>query len=128
MRPRGHTLGSPDLEESLLGCLYETAICCFSLQSKNQATSICAYDLNSVGVPELITGWSNGKVDARSDRTGEVVYKDNFSSAVAGIVTSDYRGDGKQQLLCCSIDGEGMVLGFQLCNCIMCTEHKISKL
>ena len=79
-------------------------------QSKNQATCICAYDLNSDGVPELITGWSNGKVDARSDRTGEVVYKDNFSAAVAGIVTSDYRGDGKDQLLCASIDGESECL------------------
>lgn len=31
-------------------------------QSKNQAVSIHAFDLNSDGVCELITGWSNGKV------------------------------------------------------------------
>lgn len=32
------------------------------LQSKNQAYTIHSFDLDSDGVPELITGWSNGKV------------------------------------------------------------------
>ncbi|XP_012860650.1 Bardet-Biedl syndrome 2 protein [Echinops telfairi] len=76
------------------------------IKSKNHAVSIHAFDLNSDGVPELITGWSNGKVDARSDRTGEVIFKDNFSSAVAGVVQGDYRMDGHTQLICCSVDGE----------------------
>uniref|UniRef100_A0AAA9SQW6 Bardet-Biedl syndrome 2 protein homolog n=1 Tax=Bos taurus TaxID=9913 RepID=A0AAA9SQW6_BOVIN len=75
-------------------------------ESKNQAMSIHAFDLNSDGVCELITGWSNGKVDARSDRTGEVIFKDNFSSAIAGVVEGDYRMEGCQQLICCSVDGE----------------------
>lgn len=69
--------------------------------------SVSSYDLNNDGVPELITGWSNGKIDARSDRSGEVVYKDTLDSAVAGIVCSDYKLDGNQQLLCCSVEGEG---------------------
>ena len=34
----------------------------FCPQSKNHAMSIHAFDLNSDGVCELITGWSNGKV------------------------------------------------------------------
>ncbi|CAL4122242.1 unnamed protein product, partial [Meganyctiphanes norvegica] len=79
--------------------------------SKNQAISIYSYDLDGDGVPELITGWSNGKVDARNDRSGEVIFKDNFSSTVAGIVEGDYRMDGKNQLICCSVDGE--VRGYQ---------------
>ncbi|RMC09141.1 hypothetical protein DUI87_14148 [Hirundo rustica rustica] len=76
------------------------------IKSKNQAMSIHAFDLNSDGVCELITGWSNGKVDARSDRTGEVIFKDNFASSIAGLVEGDYRMDGSTQLICCSIDGE----------------------
>lgn len=44
-------------------------------QSKNQAVAIYSYDLDGDGVPELITGWSNGKIDARNDRSGEVVFK-----------------------------------------------------
>uniref|UniRef100_A0A8C0MEN8 Bardet-Biedl syndrome 2 protein homolog n=1 Tax=Canis lupus familiaris TaxID=9615 RepID=A0A8C0MEN8_CANLF len=75
-------------------------------ESKNHAMSIHAFDLNSDGVCELITGWSNGKVDARSDRTGEVIFKDNFSSAIAGVLEGDYRMDGHPQLICCSVDGE----------------------
>ncbi|KAM8799385.1 BBSome complex member BBS2 [Eudromia elegans] len=76
------------------------------IKSKNHAVSILAFDLNSDGVCELITGWSNGKVDARSDRTGEVIFKDNFASSIAGLVEGDYRMDGNTQLICCSVDGE----------------------
>lgn len=49
------------------------------------------------------------QIDARSDRTGEVIFKDNFSSSVAGVVEGDYRLDGQQQLICASVDGEGMM-------------------
>ena len=45
-----------------------------------------AYDMNDDGVPELVTGWSSGKVDVRSIQTGNVIYKDTFSSHIAGIV------------------------------------------
>ncbi|KAL5007643.1 hypothetical protein ScPMuIL_016449 [Solemya velum] len=76
------------------------------IKSKNQPMTIHGFDLDSDGVLELITGWSNGKVDARSDRTGEVIFKDNFTCAVAGIVQSDYRHDGTEQLICVSTEGE----------------------
>uniref|UniRef100_A0AAQ6IK03 Bardet-Biedl syndrome 2 protein homolog n=1 Tax=Anabas testudineus TaxID=64144 RepID=A0AAQ6IK03_ANATE len=75
-------------------------------ESKNHAMSIHAFDLNADGVVELITGWSNGKIDARSDRTGEVIFKDNLSASVAGVVEGDYRLDGQQQLICTSVEGE----------------------
>nr|XP_054311203.1 Bardet-Biedl syndrome 2 protein isoform X3 [Pongo pygmaeus]CAH92361.1 hypothetical protein [Pongo abelii] len=86
--------------------VYDKTARYWRIKSKNHAMSIHAFDLNSDGVNELITGWSNGKVDARSDRTGEVIFKDNFSSAVAGVVEGDYRMDGHVQLICCSVDGE----------------------
>ncbi|XP_072488388.1 BBSome complex member BBS2 isoform X1 [Notamacropus eugenii] len=86
--------------------VYDKTARYWRIKSKNHAVSIHAFDLNSDGVCELITGWSNGKVDARSDRTGEVIFKDNFSSAVAGVVEGDYRMDGHVQLICCSVDGE----------------------
>ena len=34
-------------------------------------------------------------------------FQDNFQSTVAGIVEGDYRMDGKNQLIACSVDGEG---------------------
>lgn len=86
--------------------VYDKTARYWRIKSKNHAMSIHAFDINSDGVCELITGWSNGKVDARSDRTGEVIFKDNFSSAVAGVVEGDYRMDGHIQLICCSVDGE----------------------
>ncbi|XP_048461695.1 Bardet-Biedl syndrome 2 protein homolog isoform X2 [Rhincodon typus] len=86
--------------------VYDRATRYWRIKSKNHAMSIHAFDLNSDGVCELITGWSNGKIDARSDRTGEVIFKDNFTSCVAGIVEEDYRMDGQKQLICCSVEGE----------------------
>ena len=49
------------------------------------------------------------QIDARSDRTGEVIFKDNFPVAVAGILEGDYRMDGKVELICCSVEGEGEI-------------------
>lgn len=44
-----------------------------------------SFDMNGDGVPELITGWSSGKVDVRSIQTGNIIYKDSFSAHIAGI-------------------------------------------
>ncbi|XP_041369340.1 Bardet-Biedl syndrome 2 protein homolog [Gigantopelta aegis] len=76
------------------------------IKSKNYAVSILSFDLDSDGVPELVTGWSNGKIDARSDRTGEVIFKDTFGHPVAGIVRGNYRMDTMDQLICVSSEGE----------------------
>ena len=48
--------------------------------------SIDAFDINADGTPELITGWSSGKVDARNIVTGEVVFKCHLEHSVAGII------------------------------------------
>ncbi|XP_052387627.1 Bardet-Biedl syndrome 2 protein homolog isoform X2 [Carassius gibelio] len=86
--------------------VYDRTARYWRIKSKNHAMSIHAFDLNADGVVELITGWSNGNIDARSDRTGEVIFKDNFSSSVAGVVEGDYRMDGQIQLICSSVEGE----------------------
>ena len=44
------------------------------------------YDLDADGVPELIVGWSSGKVEVRKDTTGELLFSDQFSNSVAAIV------------------------------------------
>ncbi len=55
---------------------------------------------------ELITGWSDGKVDARNTKT-EIIFKDIFSHGIAGVVTGDYRRAGRNQLIVVSQSGEG---------------------
>ncbi|XP_023240900.1 Bardet-Biedl syndrome 2 protein homolog [Centruroides sculpturatus] len=76
------------------------------IKSKNQAICIFNFDIDGDGVPELITGWSNGKIDARNVQSGEVVFKDNFSHCIAGIVKGDYLKNGQEELIFCSVDGE----------------------
>ena len=46
-------------------------------------------------------------MDARNDRSGEVVFKDNFNSAVAGLSQGEYRMDGRLNLVACGVEGEG---------------------
>ncbi|GFG30618.1 hypothetical protein Cfor_05179 [Coptotermes formosanus] len=92
--------------------IYEKLQRLWRVKSKNRAVSVYGYDLNGDGVEELITGWSNGKIDARSSRTGEVIFKDNLNHSIAGIVEGDYRLSGKNDLICCSVEGE--VRGYNL--------------
>lgn len=40
-------------------------------------------------------------------KTGDVLFKDDLNSGVAGIVEGDYRSIGKPDLICVSTEGEG---------------------
>nr|XP_040019840.1 Bardet-Biedl syndrome 2 protein homolog isoform X7 [Gasterosteus aculeatus aculeatus] len=64
------------------------------------------FDIRVFKEDELVSEMTENEIDARSDRTGEVIFKDNFSSSVAGVVEGDYRLDGQKQLICTSTDGE----------------------
>lgn len=72
--------------------------------------SVGTFDINGDGIPELIIGWSSGKVDARTHSTGEVMFKIQLLSGVAGIVDADYRRTGKPDLVVVSTNGEGINL------------------
>lgn len=76
------------------------------IKSKNQAVCIFCYDINGDGVPELITGWSNGKIDGRNIENGEVIFKDNLVHSIAAILTADYNLDGVNELMVCTVEGE----------------------
>ena len=61
---------------------------------------------------ELITGWSNGKVDVRNCRNSEIIFKDVLSHGIAGIVSGDYKRAGRNQLIVVSQTGEGLTSPF----------------
>lgn len=86
--------------------VYDGVSRAWRVKSKNSVTAIAAYDLDGDGVPELVSGWANGKMEVRSDRDGSVVYRDNFSSSVSAILKADYRNDGQEEVICCSLEGE----------------------
>ena len=78
------------------------------VKSKHTPTAIIGFDLDGDGEPELISGWSNGKFEVRSDMTGEVIFKDTMrdGASVSGILQADYRSDGRVEVIVCSAEGE----------------------
>ncbi|KAK9738481.1 Ciliary BBSome complex subunit 2, N-terminal [Popillia japonica] len=86
--------------------VYDQDVRLWRVKSKNFAISIYNYDLLGKGTAQLITGWSNGKIDCRCITTGEVLFKDIMPHGIAGIVEGDYRSIGKADLICVSIEGE----------------------
>lgn len=75
-------------------------------KQKNIVTALAAFDLDGDGVPELISGLSNGRIEVRNDTNGELIYRDQFERGVAAVLAADYTGDGKTQIVVCSEDGE----------------------
>lgn len=45
-------------------------------------------------------------MEVRRADTGEVVYRDHLSCAVAAILRADYRNDGMEQVVACGAEGE----------------------
>lgn len=76
------------------------------VKSKHEVCALLGFDLDGDGMPEVISGWGNGKLEVRSDTTGELIYKDYMVGAVSAILSADYRNDGHTELLVCSADGE----------------------
>lgn len=91
------------------------------IKSKNQAVSLISKDINGDGRPELITGWSAGKMDARNVETGEVIFKDTFQEGIAAILISDYNCDGIEEILVVTVDGE--VRGYQVVSSRLDTDY-----
>jgi Bardet-Biedl syndrome 2 protein len=97
--------------------VYDSAARVWRVKSKHDVNALVAFDLDADGVPELVSGLSNGSVVVRRDGSGEVLFKRSFAAAVADLVVADYRRDPMnaiEQIVVCAADGE--VRGFMPAN------------
>jgi len=101
---RKHTFGYA-LVNGTVGVYDKPGVRRWRVKAKHEVTSISGFDLDGDGEPELISGWSSGKFEVRSDRTGEVIFKDAFASGVSSILKADYRNDGRTEVIVCSEEG-----------------------
>jgi Bardet-Biedl syndrome 2 protein len=86
--------------------VYDRMSRAWRVKSKNRVNSISCFDLDNDGVPELIAGWENGKVEVRNQNSGEVMHKDYFQAPIASLVGADYRLDGRSTLMCITTEGD----------------------
>jgi len=86
--------------------VYEKLSRAWRVKSKSRANCIDCFDLDNDGVPELICGWENGKVEVRNEKTGEVMCKDYFQAPIAALIHADYRLDGRSTLMCLTTEGD----------------------
>lgn len=93
------------LKNGSLG-VYEKQKKIWKKTTKNQVQAIRAFDIDCDGVPEIICGMSNGKLEVRREKNGTVVLKDTFDTPISAIIEADYRNDGKEQFIACSYTGE----------------------
>lgn len=77
-------------------------------KSKNVATSVSVCDVDFDGVAEAIVGWSNGKLEVRSDggAKGETIFKETLSSRISAVLHADYRGENRDLPMVCTYDGD----------------------
>lgn len=86
--------------------VYDKLSRAWRVKSKNRVNCISCFDLDSDGIPELIAGWENGKVEVRNQTSGEVMCKDYFQAPIASLVSADYRLDGRITLMCLTTEGD----------------------
>jgi len=86
--------------------VYDKLTRAWRVKSKNRVNCISCFDFDNDGIPELIAGWENGKVEVRNQNSGEVMYKDYFQAPIASLVSADYRLDGRNTLMCLTTEGD----------------------
>ncbi|KAG5472281.1 hypothetical protein LSCM1_03680 [Leishmania martiniquensis] len=100
------------LENGTVG-IYERGERVWRVKGKSVPVSAAFCDVDGDGVAELVIGWSNGRVEVRTDRAGggglekggSVLFRDTYSSAVAAVLSEDYRQNGVPLPVICTVDG-----------------------
>lgn len=86
--------------------VYENEARLWRVKSKNSPTTLEIFDIDEDGEPEIIIGWSSGKIEARDSFTGAVKFKDSMQVPVSSIIVADIRNSGEEGIIACGLDGE----------------------
>ncbi|KAL0484490.1 bbs2, partial [Acrasis kona] len=86
--------------------LYDKDKRVWRVKTNHTVHALGSYDLDDDGIPELVVGWSDGKVEVRHENNGSVIYKDQFQNPISDIVRADYRMDKKEEIMVCAYNGE----------------------
>jgi Bardet-Biedl syndrome 2 protein len=78
----------------------------WKVKTKFKVVSLVGIDVEGESIYCLIVGWNNGRVEVRSDVSGEVLFKIQLSSPLAKILKGDYRNDGTVQIIVITTDGQ----------------------
>eukprot|EP01038_Epipyxis_sp_PR26KG_P005701 gene5701-7869_t len=106
LKPLSGTKFTYGLGNGTVGVYNGSKVRLWRVKTKHKVTALHGYDLDLDGVNEIFSGWSNGSYNVRREDNGEVIFKDTMDSAIASIVTADYRMDGKEEVMICSESGE----------------------
>eukprot|EP00762_Andalucia_godoyi_P004566 ANDGO_05119.mRNA.1 Bardet-Biedl syndrome 2 protein homolog len=93
------------LSNGSIGC-YDGNKRLWKAKSKSVVNSIQGFDLDGDGQPELLAGFSSGRLEVRNASNGDLVFKDTSSSAITSILKERYRSDGKETVLVLAENGE----------------------
>jgi Bardet-Biedl syndrome 2 protein len=104
LHPIGEGKYAYGLDNGTVG-VYDDKTRLWRVKTKHRPTAIFAYDIDMDGVPEIISGWSNGSFNVRRLHNGEVIFRELLDAPIAAIVKSDYRMDGKEELIIVSEAG-----------------------
>lgn len=86
--------------------VYEEHVRLWRIKSKSCATCAAPYDLLGTGQLQIILGWESGKIDVRDSRSGDVLMKLMTPNRIIGLIVTDYRGLGTEDLICVSEQGD----------------------
>jgi len=86
--------------------VYQNLARAWRVKSRHTPTAVLGFDLDGDGVAEVITGWSNGKIEVRNPDTGKVVFRDTLASPIAALCQGDYRNEGQTEVVVCGTSGE----------------------